>query len=134
MSKYYKRENDENLIYAFYGISSIETYGGYKSPKQDVREDKYVSEIESLFNKYDFTFNVCDTEVGQFNLDKEWLESEFPILSESEYAFTVPTVFTREEKQKLIDYYNSGKVLITIGYAIDYDVVTNTYKEYIPKG
>ena len=126
MSKYYENDNNENLIYAIYGISSIETYGGYENPKEDVRKDTYVKEIETLFNKYNFTFRIVDTELGQFNLDKEWLESESPILSESEYAFTVPKVFTKEEKQKLIDYYDSGKILITIGYAIDYDITTFT--------
>ena len=69
MSKYYERDNDENLIYAIYDISSIETYGDYKNPKEDVREDTYVKEIESLFNKYNFTFRVVDTVLGQFNLE-----------------------------------------------------------------
>lgn len=90
--------------------------------------------IEKLFNKYGFTFEEVDTNIGQFNLDKDWLETKKPVFSESEYSYTVPVVFTVEEKQKLIDYYDEGKLLITIGYAIDYDKEKDTYTEYREKG
>ena len=134
MSEYYTRENNENLIYAIYSISSVETYGGHDNPKQDIREDEYVSEIETLFNKYGYYLYSVDTKLGQFNLDKEWLENKIPILSESEYGFTVPKDFTYDEKQTLIDYYNSGHILITIGYAVNYNVDTNTYENIDLKG
>ena len=101
----------KNVIYAI-------TVPRYINEKELLTDNPYIKVITNLLDKNGIEWNTCDTVVGSFNLNQEWIETKGDIEAEIEWDKALPTKWSEEDKEILYDLAMTGKIIIHVTWKV----------------
>lgn len=85
---------------------------------ENIFDNENIKEIISILDKYQIMYNKVDTIQGQFNMNRDWIETETPIKAVSCYCGVYPINWKIEDCLTIEQLEYSGKLLIR-AYLVD---------------
>ncbi|MCM1235749.1 MAG: hypothetical protein NC489_37110 [Ruminococcus flavefaciens] len=105
-----RKEKDELAPCIFYISPADIRKGVYDNPT--------VQKVSSILNKYHISHGFCDTVLGSYNLNRDWIETDV-INCAIEYCGAYPADWDIEDIMTLEDMEYSGEILIQVVWKVE---------------
>ena len=80
----------------------------------DLMENESIVKVTKIFDKYNISWHVCDTVLGSFNLNQEWIEISHPIKAYVCWDGVYPVDWSEEDLKLFKNLVDSGKIFVRV--------------------